>query len=83
MPKKILLIVILAVVAGIVGYYVLNAPDRRTPGEKIGNAIDTLPQGPEKAARELKNRTPGEKLEDAAKDTGKDIKKATTPPPQQ
>lgn len=82
MAKKILLIVVLVLVAGIAGYYILNAPDRRTPTEKLGDAIHELPQGPEKAARQLENRTPGEKLEDTAKDAGKDIKKATTPPPQ-
>lgn len=46
----------LVVVIGIVSYYVLNAPDRRSPGEKIGDAID-----------QLEDRTPGEKLSDAIK----------------
>lgn len=56
----------LVAVIGIVGYYVLNAPDQRSAGEKIGDAID-----------QLGDRTPGEKLGDAVKDAGDDIKKAT------
>ncbi len=41
----------------LLGYYFLNAPDRRDPGEKIGDAI-----------QELGNRTPGEKIKDAITD---------------
>ena len=55
---------------------VLNMPDRRTSGERIGDAIDSLSsgEGVGNAARELQDRTPGEKLGDAVKDTGNKIK---------
>ncbi len=52
------------IVLALVGFYVLNAPDQRSPGEKIGDAID-----------QLGDRTPGEKLGDAVKDVGDDLKK--------
>ena len=58
-------------------YSLLNAPDRRTTGERIGDAVDALPQGVDKAARQLGDRTPGEKIGDAAKDVGQDIKNGT------
>jgi hypothetical protein len=74
---KFLLTVSAAVIAVAVGYTILNAPDRRSAGQKIGDAIDELPGGMEKASRQLENRTPGEKLGDAVKDAGDDIKKST------
>jgi hypothetical protein len=55
-PKSLPAILLL-LIAVIVGYYLLNAPDRRNPAEKIGDAI-----------QELGNRTPGEKIKDAIDD---------------
>lgn len=67
----------LAIAIALGGYFILNAPDQRSAGDKIGDAINELPNGVDKAARELEDRTPGEKLEDAVKDAGDDIKKST------
>lgn len=53
---KLLLMAGIAAFAVFIGYSVLNAPDRRTAGEKIGDAVD-----------ELQDRTPGERLSDAMK----------------
>jgi hypothetical protein len=75
-PTKLLPAAIVVLIVAVVGYYVLNAPDRRDPGQKIGDAINELHNGPDKAARQLEDRTPGDKLEDAAKDEKRDIKKA-------
>lgn len=70
-----LLILVLAILA----LGVMNMPDRRTTGERVGDAIDALPQGADKAARQLERRTPGEKMGDAVKDVGEDIKKNSQP----
>jgi hypothetical protein len=72
-------LIILAIVAvvAILAYSFLNMPDRRNGMEKLGDAIHELPKGPDKAARELEDRTPGEKLGDAVKDAGNDIKRNT------
>lgn len=67
---KYLIIAALAIAIAAGGYYILNAPDQRSSGEKIGDAINELPNV-DKAARELEDRTPGEKLEDAVKDAGR------------
>ena len=67
----------LIVILVIIGFYVLNAPDRRSAGDKIGDAMSELPNGVDKAARQLEERTPGDKLNDAAQDAGDDLKKAT------
>ena len=64
------------VIIAVVGYYVLNAPDNRNAGQKIGDAVNELHNGPEKAARQLEDRTPGDKLKDAATDEKQDIKKS-------
>ena len=77
-PKASFLpIAAIAVIVAVIGFYVLGAPDRRDEGQKISDAINELPNGVDKAARQLKDRTPGEKLGDAARDAGDDIKKAT------
>jgi len=62
----------------IIGWSVLTMPDHRSTGTRIGDAIDALPQGPDKAARQLENRTPGQRLGDAVKDTGDKIDKNTS-----
>jgi short subunit fatty acids transporter len=70
-----LLIIIVAVVVGVIGYTVMTAPDQRNAGEKISDAINELPNGVDKAARQLEDRTPADKLGDAAEDAGDDFNK--------
>ncbi len=72
-----LLGLIVVIVIAVLAYSVLNMPDNRTTGQRVGDAVDALPQGLDKAGRQLEKRTPGEKLGDAVKDTGQDIKNAT------
>lgn len=74
--KNLLLVAAVAVIA-IVGYSVLYAPDRRSDGQKISDAVSELPNGVDKAARQLEDRTPADKLHDAAQDASDDVKKAT------
>jgi hypothetical protein len=74
---KFIFMAALAAFAIIIGYNILNAPDRRDAGQKIADAIDELPNGLDKASRQLEDRTPADKLSDAAKDAGDDLKKAT------
>lgn len=57
---KFLVTIALVVVIAALGYYVVNAPDRRSSGEKIGDAID-----------ELGDRTPSERLGDSLKEITK------------
>jgi hypothetical protein len=77
MPRKNLMMALIILVVVILGYVVLTTPDQRSTGQRIGDAIDALPEGPGKAARELEKRTPGEKLGDEVKDLGNDIKRST------
>ena len=74
---KTLLIVAAITVIAVIGYTILNAPDTRTDGQKLSDAVHELPEGVDKAARQLEDRTPADKLEDAASDAGKDLRKAT------
>ncbi len=75
--NKMLPIALVVIVLLVVGYFMLVQPDQRTEAQKIGDAIQELPNGVEKAERQLEDRTPGEKLNDVANDTKEDIKKAT------
>jgi hypothetical protein len=72
-----LLIAVVIVSISIIGYNVLNAPDRRDATTRISDAVDELPNGINKAARQLESRTPAEKIEDAAHDMGDDLKRTT------
>ena len=75
--SKFIVTVGLVVFVAVVGLYILNAPDRRSGGQKISDAISELPNGVDKAQRQLESRTPADKLNDAAKDASDDVKKAT------
>lgn len=68
---------IVVIVLFVVTWGFLTMPDQRSTGQRVGDAIDALPQGIDKAARQLEERTPGEKLGDAVKDVGEDIRRNT------
>jgi short subunit fatty acids transporter len=56
---RYLLIICIAVIIGLVAYELLNAPDKRSTVDKIGDAVE-----------QLEDRTPADKLNDAAEDIG-------------
>ena len=78
--EQLLPAVAVGLIVALLGYYVLNAPDRRDPGQKISDAINELHNGPDKAARQLEDRTPGDKLQDAVHDEKRDIKRSLNQP---
>jgi len=63
-PLTVVLIIIVAVLA----YGFLTMRDQRSTGQRIGDAIDALPHGADKAEQQLEDRTPGQKLGDKIKD---------------
>ena len=69
--------IIVIIVIAVLAFGFLTMPDQRTDGQRIGDAIDALPQGLDKAAEKLERRTPGEKLGDAVEDAGQNIKEST------
>jgi hypothetical protein len=73
---KFILMAGVAFILGAIGYYFLTAPDQRNDMQKVGDAINELPNGVDKAVRQLDDRTPGDKLNDVAKDAKEDIKKS-------
>jgi len=74
--NKTLLAILVIVIVAVLGYYLLNGPDRRSTGERIGDAVDTLPQGVGKAADQLGDRSPGQKVGDALHDAGHKVDNA-------
>ena len=62
------LAVIAIVLLAFLAYTALTMPDHRSATEKVGDAIHDLPQGVDKAGRQLESRTPGQKIGDAIKD---------------
>ncbi len=67
------------IIVAIFAYGLLTMQDRRSTTEKVGDAIHDLPQGVDKAERQLEDRTPGQKLGDAVKDTGDKINENSNP----
>jgi peptidoglycan hydrolase CwlO-like protein len=63
----------LVAVIGIIIFIFATAPDNRTTGDKIGDAVDELPNVG-KAADQLQDKTPAEKLDDAVEDIGDKMK---------
>lgn len=72
--NKTMITLLLVAVVGVVAYGVLTMPDQRTTGERIGDAVDELPDMG-RAADQLGDRTPGERLGDAVQDTGERIER--------
>ena len=72
--NKTLMVVIVALLVAILGYFVLTTPEHKTVGEKIGDAVHELPNGVDKAARQLEDRSPADKIQDAAHDAKEDLK---------
>ena len=49
----------------IVAIFLLNLPDNRSGTERVGDAVEALPNGVDKAGDQLKDRNPVEKAGDA------------------
>jgi hypothetical protein len=73
---KIAIVTALVISASVVTYNVLYAPDKRNGAEKISDAVEELPNGVDKAARQLESRTPADKLHDTHQDATEHLKKA-------
>jgi hypothetical protein len=67
--KKPMIVVVLIVV-GLLAYGALTMQDKRGTSDKISDAYHALDDGVDKAARQLEDRTPGQKIGDAVKDAG-------------
>ncbi|MDR3449557.1 MAG: hypothetical protein P4M15_07410 [Alphaproteobacteria bacterium] len=73
-----LMIFVAVVIVAFLAYGVLTMKDNRTLPDRVGDAVHALPNL-DKASEKLEDQTPGQKLGDAIKDTGEDIKKNTAP----
>lgn len=71
------IIVLVVALAAMAGYAFFNMRDTRTGAEHVGDAVSALPNGIDKAARELENRTPAERVGDHVRDAVK----GDQPPP--
>ena len=75
MNKKIVFLLVLIAVVGVAGYAVMNAPDKRTDAEKLGDAVEEIGKGFENAADELNgDKTVGDKMVDTLKDAKEELK---------
>ena len=74
---KYLISALIIIAIGAVAFAMLNAPDNRNTAERVGDAVKELPNGVDKAADQLKDRTPTEKLGDAVDDIGAKVRKVT------
>lgn len=74
--NMVIIVVVLAALA-FVAYMVMNAPDNRTTGERIGDAVDNVKEGNlDGAARSLQDRTPAQKMGDAVERAGDKIQES-------
>lgn len=61
-------VVVTVIILGVLAYVALTTREHRPLDVKIGDAIEKLDSGVDDAARELKDRTPAEKIRDEVKD---------------
>jgi len=67
--KTPILFVVIVVIA-VLAYGALIIQDRRSSTDKMGDALHELPQELDKAERQLRSPTLGEKLDNVIKDVG-------------
>ena len=75
--NKTMITLLVVAVVGVIAYGVLTMPDQRTTGQRIGDAVDELPNV-DKAADKLGDRTPGQRIGDAVEDAGERIRRNTS-----
>lgn len=73
--RTIIIIAVVVLVLAVL-YSVMNTPDRRTTGEKMGDAVSEFSDGAEDAGRALQDRTPAEQVGDAMEDAGDRIERS-------
>jgi hypothetical protein len=64
-------IIIVAIVVVLIATGQLTFKDNRNTADRVGDAIRELPNGADKAADQLGDRTPGQRLGDEIKGVGK------------
>jgi hypothetical protein len=75
--NKAIYFVLGGVVVAAIAIVLFTLPDRRTTGERVGDAVDALPHGVNAAAGQLRDRTPAEKAGDAIQKADDKAKDAT------
>lgn len=65
---------VVLVLAAIAIVVFLNMPDRRTGSEKLGDAVEALPHGVDKAADELGDKPPAERAADKVEEKVDEVK---------
>ncbi len=71
-----LMALLIVVMIGVLAWNVLTMPDHRSTGQRVGDAIDALPNVG-RASSELHDQTPGERLGDSIKNAGQKVKDQT------
>jgi hypothetical protein len=66
--KTLIGLIVVALIAAL-AWSLATMPDRRSTGQRIGDAVDALPDGVDKAADQLGDRTPAERIGDSVKKT--------------
>lgn len=67
--------IVLITLLTLIALFILTAPDKRNPAERIGDAISALPDGADKAADQLEDRSPAQRIGDALEDAGENAKR--------
>lgn len=74
---RTLLLVLILVIGVVAAIFLLVQPDRRSPGEKLGDALDEVSDGLGDAGRALGDQSPGERLKDRVEDAGENLRDST------
>lgn len=74
--NAILVIIVVAILA-FLAYQFMYAPDNRTAGERVGDAVDNVKEGNlDGAVNSFEDKTPAEKLGDSVEKAGDKVQKS-------
>ena len=74
-PNRSWMLLLAIIVVAALAWAAMNMRDDRSAGERMGDAIEALPQGIDKAGNQLRDRTPAERVGDAVEDAGDNFRK--------
>jgi hypothetical protein len=75
--NKNLIVIGFLIIISIGIYFIVTAPDRRSGTQKVSDAIEQLPNGIDKSARELQDKTIADRISDKATDVKNEVKETT------
>lgn len=74
--NRLLMTILLILVVGFAIFFFSSRHDDRNVFQRMGDAVEELPNGADKAADEFNDKSPAQKVGDAIEDAGENMKRS-------